>query len=79
MGARGSEWFATEETTCMIYSRDFFNIDNCTLYNEGNACDFISIHLIEITFYNDNIHIINYLSKRYMHGYLVSKLIISKN
>ena len=50
----------------------------CTLITKYNAYGDIANPVIETTFENDYIHILNDLSKWYMHGYLISKLIYSK-
>ena len=56
----------------------FLNIDNSTLYNEGNTCGIIYIPIIEGTFDNDYIHILHDFSYRYIYGYLTSKPIGSE-
>ena len=47
----GCKWFTTEETTLFISSRNFFNIDDFTLYTKGNACRAIAIPVIESTYF----------------------------
>ena len=58
----------------------YFNdsVDDSILDAEGDACGIISIPSIEITFENYHIHVLHYLPKRYIYGYLISKLISSE-
>ena len=49
-----------------------------TLYTEGNVYGIIAIPVIEITFDNDYIHILDGLYKRYIYRYFISKSFVSK-
>ena len=62
----------------MNASINTLNVYNITLYNESNACGIIDILFIESTLKNDYIHILNYTSKKYIYGYLISRLIASE-
>ena len=70
-GGIKSQWFADQGTICMNASINLLFVDVVTQYTEGNSCGFIDIPVIEITFYNDYIHILNDLPKRHMYRYLV--------
>ena len=66
-GGRGSRGFTAEETSCTNDSITFFNVDNSTLYNEGNVYGNIDISVIERTFENDYIHRLYGPSKESMY------------
>ena len=51
--------FTSEDKSCTNYSINVFNVDNSTLYNEGNALRIIVINVIERTFDNDYNHILH--------------------
>ena len=55
----------------MNASRNLLNIYDRNLYTDGNAFEIIYVPVTERTFYNDYIHILNYISKKYMHGKLI--------
>ena len=57
----------------------YFNdsVDNSTMDFEGNACGIIAIPIIESAFDNDHIQVLHDPPKRYIYGYLISKLISS--
>ena len=57
-----SGWFTNEERSHRNTSINFLNIDNITLYNEGNIWGIISITITEYTFDNYYIHILHDLS-----------------
>ena len=63
-GSRWSGWFTTEETRCTNSKISFLNIDNSTLYTEGNACGVISIPIIECDAENDYVHVSHDLSNK---------------
>ena len=67
-----------ENTSFTNAPRILLKIYECYLYTENNRCGVISTSLVEISFGNDYIHIVQYLLKRYMSSYLVSQLIIWK-
>ena len=73
-------WLTVEETSCKNTSINYFNniVDNSNLHAEGNACGIIAVPRIESTFENDYTHVLHDLPKRYIYGYLISKLIISE-
>ena len=47
---RGYVRFAYDEKSCTNGSITFLNVDNSTLYNEGNSCNIIAIPVIERTY-----------------------------
>ena len=53
--------------SCTNESKYFLNVDEVTLYNEGDACGFIDIPVIEITIDNYYICISHYMSKQYIN------------
>ena len=65
-GGRLDGWLIAEGGSCNNSSIAYFNniFDNSILNSEGNLCDVISIPIIEITFDNDYIHVLNYLPKQ---------------
>ena len=65
---------------CKNISITYFNdsIDNSILDAEGNACGIIAIPITESNFDNDYIHVLHYLKKLYIYGYLISKSISSE-
>ena len=60
-GRRGDECFAADETIWTNDLSTLSNVDWGTLYTEGNLVFIIYVHVIEITFDNDYICILNYL------------------
>ena len=78
-GIRWSGWLTAKKTSFMNTSITSFNyiIDKSILDSEGNVCGIITITIIEITFDNQYIHVLNYLPKRYIYIYLISTLISS--
>ena len=52
----------------MNASANLLNVDNITLYTEGNVRGIIAIPVTESTFDNDYTHIIHVISKEYMYG-----------
>ena len=77
-GGRGYGWFTSEGGSFTNYSIILLKVDNITLYTECNTGGNISVPIIESTFGNDYIHTLNYMSKQYIQGYLVSKSIGSE-
>ena len=73
---RWDGWLTAEEKICKEAPINYFNDsgDNSILDAEGNACGIIAIPSIESTFDNDHIHVLHDLPKRYIYGYLISKL-----
>ena len=59
-GSRRSGLLTAEETNINNVSITLLNVDNSTLYTEGNLFVVISIPIIEGTFYNDYIHILHF-------------------
>ena len=76
-GSRRYDWLTTEETRSKNYSITYINdsVDNSILDAEGNACGIIAIPIIQSAFENDYVHALHDLLKRYIYGYLISKLI----
>ena len=58
----------------------YFNdsVDNSILDAEGNVYGIISIPSIESTFENGHINVLYDTPKKYIYGYLISKLISSE-
>ena len=73
MGVRCYGWLTPGETSFNNYSIAYFNgsVDISILDVENNICGIIAIPSIKITFYNDHIHLLHYLTKRYIYGYLI--------
>ena len=74
-------WLPAEETRCNNNSTTYFNdsSDNSNLEAERNACGIIAIPIIESNFYNDHIHVLHDLTKRYRYRYLISRSISSES
>ena len=73
-------WLTSKEkifTNASITSFDD-TVDNSILDAEGNVCGIITKPIIETTFDNDYIHVLHDITKRYIHGYFISKLINSE-
>ena len=62
-GGRGYGWFTDGDTSCMNASINLPNVDNSTLYTEGNVCGIIAIPVVESTFDKEYINIIHGISK----------------
>ena len=79
-GSRWYGWLTTGETSCKNSWITYFNdsIYNSILDGGCNTCDIIAITSIERTFGNDHIHVLHDIPKRYIYGYLISKLISSE-
>ena len=80
---KGGRWYVWLNAVVKSFNNasiTYFNdsVDNSILDSEGNTCDIIAIPIIERTFDNDYIHVLNDLSKRYIYLYLISKLISSE-
>ena len=79
-GSRWYGWLTSEETSCKNTLITSFNysVDNSILDVEGNAGGIIFVPIIKITFDNYYIHVLHNLPKKYIFGYLISKLISSE-
>ena len=56
-------------------STDLLKLYECTLSTEDNAYGDSAKPVIEINFYNDYIHILHDMPKKYMYRYFVSRFI----
>ena len=79
-GRRWYGWLTSEKNIYKNASINYFNdsAEKSILDDEGNACGIIATPSIEITFDNDYIHVLHDLPKRFIYGYLISKLISSE-